>query len=759
MLNIRQVKSFFNGQDLTYRSRSHTFTDSTISKIFSRIIFDTPLTFNLSNLRTSSVGSREFLEQLRHQFDVPEDSWVKESDKIISSLSTIDNPDAKSTIQKIRDCQNVYKRSIESISSDSPEFIKKDLETATRILATNPECIEFIDPKLLSDHPELYEIACKKDHMLIDKVPKALIMGENNILKSAINGDDERFYFIKGVLSDDILRTKLDVVIDLIDHHPTSLMDLNSSIIKLLPDELLEKTLLHMPSLIAHVPQDYLESKTELCLKVLAKDITIIELIPESVLLENQDTIYEIVGKSHDNIRILPEAIIKNKEFIEKFLPAFIDKIAENPGKEEQCKASLLGFKDANLRIFLISKFVECLNAGTLENLPKWKDTSSTTLLFASAIFETWYPSVEQREAFLNYLTIHKSDFKDGAKRQVLLNLLSDMTSLNSEKKIECVLKIISPIQGEVKKDYLSRTLEAFKTFPLVTQSFSSAQIDAFPDLYFETLKTKIIDLFVRKNLLSVDNRDIFLNTFMKSRIPSAIFAYANNISGLENLERMDMLKKFIKEVSENKFSSERHTNNSYKELLVPTVDGRDRLSLWETGASKTIRLNTPLPTDYIMSDSEDWQDLFLCGTEVKGSCQNVFGSPYNNQGLLGYLLDGKVRMLTLKERADGPIKTRCLIKLIKKPDGNPAILLERGYPLDTSIESKTLKDFAKERAEALGLELYEDDHSRDPQVYLESDKINAAGVEYEDAMYKEDPADTYKVCDGIYRVGAKKIE
>ena len=58
-----------------------------------------------------------------------------------------------------------------------------------------------------------------------------------------------------------------------------------------------------------------------------------------------------------------------------------------------------------------------------------------------------------------------------------------------------------------------------------------------------------------------------------------------------------------------------------------------------------------------------------------------------------------------------------------------------------------------------MGLELYEVDHSKIPQIFLESDKPNAAGLEYEDAMYKEDPEDTYKVCDGIYKVGAKKIE
>lgn len=757
MLNIRLVKQFFNGQDLIYKSRSHTFgTDSNISKIFSRIIFDTPSSFNITSLRAHTQGSSEFLTQLGNTFDEREPAMMNESDRIIATLSTIENPEVRATIRKIQENQNIFKSSVEYIRNDSPTFVKKDYATAARVLSSHPECIDEIDKELLDAHPDLYAIACLQDYTIINKVPKELLLENNDIVKNAINGKSENFYYLKEFLTDDILRAHRNDIYAFIDQHPSSIQDLRPQIITELPEALLEKTLMQIPSLLQYIPKELLEAKPELCLKILAKDITISTLIPEKVLMEHQEEIFAIVGNNHVNIRILPEVIIKDKAFIEKFMPAFISLITEDKDKESIVKESLLGFKDPSARIFLISKFIECLNNGTIDNLPKWKDTSSTTILFSSAIFESWKPSPEQRDNFLAYLTLHKTDLKSGDRRQVLINLLSNIHNIPDSKKIEFILKMIEPIAGESRKQYLDRTINAFKAFPLVAASFTPEAISTFTDLHFETLKNQLITKFIDEGLLTEELRETFLTKFMTSRMPAAIFTYSNNLTYDESL--IPALKKFISDVCRDVFIEERHKNNSYKDILVSTLDN-DRRALWEAGTSKGITINTPLPTNYLMSDSEDWQDLFLCGTEVQGSCQNVNGSPYNNKGLLGYLMDGKIRILTLKESIAGPIKARCLIKLIKKPDGKVAMLVEQGYPSDTSIQANTLKRFAKERADALGLDLYEVDHSATPQVFLESDVPNAAGVEYEDAMYKEDPSDTYKVCDGIYKVGAKKIE
>ncbi len=68
---------------------------------------------------------------------------------------------------------------------------------------------------------------------------------------------------------------------------------------------------------------------------------------------------------------------------------------------------------------------------------------------------------------------------------------------------------------------------------------------------------------------------------------------------------------------------------------------------------------------EYLILNTGDLQDLLLCGTEVSGSCQRVDRSPSLNKGLLGYLLDGKHRMIAVKDPDTGKIAARTIIRLL----------------------------------------------------------------------------------------------
>ena len=50
-----------------------------------------------------------------------------------------------------------------------------------------------------------------------------------------------------------------------------------------------------------------------------------------------------------------------------------------------------------------------------------------------------------------------------------------------------------------------------------------------------------------------------------------------------------------------------------------------------------------------------EWEDIFLGGSEVEGSCQRIDGNPSLNKCLLAYCLDGKNPMVAVK-REDGNI-------------------------------------------------------------------------------------------------------
>ncbi len=105
--------------------------------------------------------------------------------------------------------------------------------------------------------------------------------------------------------------------------------------------------------------------------------------------------------------------------------------------------------------------------------------------------------------------------------------------------------------------------------------------------------------------------------------------------------------------------------------------------------------------------NSDDWQDLFLCGTEVLGSCQRIDGQAELNKCLLDYCLDGKNRLLAVKD-ASGKIVARCIFRLLwDEEKGRPVLFQERIYPATCLPEhQKALDGLALEIASEMGCPL-----------------------------------------------------
>lgn len=113
---------------------------------------------------------------------------------------------------------------------------------------------------------------------------------------------------------------------------------------------------------------------------------------------------------------------------------------------------------------------------------------------------------------------------------------------------------------------------------------------------------------------------------------------------------------------------------------------------------------------------SGDWQDLLLCGTEVSGSCQSVSATPDLNKGLIGYLIDGKNKVIVLKDKESGKIIARAVLRVMwdesivneDKTKGGPALFLDKPYPKPCPKElSQALNEGAISKAKAMGLRLY----------------------------------------------------
>lgn len=110
--------------------------------------------------------------------------------------------------------------------------------------------------------------------------------------------------------------------------------------------------------------------------------------------------------------------------------------------------------------------------------------------------------------------------------------------------------------------------------------------------------------------------------------------------------------------------------------------------------------------------DTDDAEDLLLCGTEITGGCQSVDGNFALNRALMGYVVDGKYRMLAAKSD-DGRLAARRMLRLLCDENGLPALFLERLYA-NAGVQSgdpvdEALIDLAKKKADAMGCRLLSD--------------------------------------------------
>ncbi|MBA3602077.1 MAG: hypothetical protein H0W50_00160 [Parachlamydiaceae bacterium] len=102
---------------------------------------------------------------------------------------------------------------------------------------------------------------------------------------------------------------------------------------------------------------------------------------------------------------------------------------------------------------------------------------------------------------------------------------------------------------------------------------------------------------------------------------------------------------------------------------------------------------------------TDDPIDLLLCGTDVAGSCQRLDGGANLNKGLLGYLMDGKNRLLVIKEKNE-KIVARCMLKLLW--DGEQPVLYREDFYPDTltKLQRDALEHLAKKLSVKLNVPL-----------------------------------------------------
>ncbi|NGX57989.1 MAG: hypothetical protein K940chlam3_00890, partial [Chlamydiae bacterium] len=103
----------------------------------------------------------------------------------------------------------------------------------------------------------------------------------------------------------------------------------------------------------------------------------------------------------------------------------------------------------------------------------------------------------------------------------------------------------------------------------------------------------------------------------------------------------------------------------------------------------------------WMLVNSDDPLDLFLAGTEVSGSCQRVGGSACLNKGLMGYVMDGKHRIIAIKDEHNKIVGRSIFRLLFDEKNQTPVLYYECVYPGTLKSEYKgAMQAFANECAE-----------------------------------------------------------
>ena len=134
-------------------------------------------------------------------------------------------------------------------------------------------------------------------------------------------------------------------------------------------------------------------------------------------------------------------------------------------------------------------------------------------------------------------------------------------------------------------------------------------------------------------------------------------------------------------------------------ELIRDLTSFKDSLAL-------TILRSEPC----VVTNTDKWEDLFLSGTEVIGSCQSIRSSSGTNRCLMGYVIDAKNRMIAVKSSKTGQIESRAIFRLLLSDEG-PVLFLDRIYskfPTAPKEHTGAIYKHAKSIADNLGLALYE---------------------------------------------------
>jgi hypothetical protein len=362
---------------------------------------------------------------------------------------------------------------------------------------------------------------------------------------------------------------------------------------------------------------------------------------------------------------------------------------------------SIADFPHSNLKWRMIVQAIETAKndpaSFQLEQKPHWR------LILSMLVQKSCSPEVGD----LILKASNNKFFKDGKNQKSLLEallLLSENDQIDKASKNRLLQKLVSPLKGplagaEAITAFGEHSQHLLALLTIGTNSFCTAHDNR---TLFELMQAAFLDFFPLE--IPQNFQTDYAKTFGSARSPVAFIIYAAKLKTLNNPRLLQDFARYVNGVFRRDFIAQRHSlaDNPHLEFIAkshPAV-----VEKWFEEIPSIILKDPQL----VAIDSENPIDLLFAGSEVVGSCQAIDGDPEINQGLLGYLLDGKIRMITLKTKKGDKEKIigRALLKLLW--DGEkPVLFLERLYVnRHDPIYKNTIVEMAERKAKSLGVDL-----------------------------------------------------
>lgn len=337
----------------------------------------------------------------------------------------------------------------------------------------------------------------------------------------------------------------------------------------------------------------------------------------------------------------------------------------------------------------------------------------------------------------------------DNEDKFMIINALANLGGRpENARQVLHALQLISAIISIGHAEKLKRSNLSDGASQAASSSTEVVNQHAFTTKQLEQILINLLTETLGKALESSWSQEKYLKTFSTFREPYAIFTYIGSINKLPEYHRIkaiEALTAYVIAVLNRTYKADRYdpeTNIHLKTLF----EGRDALraewikgdkveeadligassSAASSGSSDMVESpafseqknvkDNPLGDDDRIDiiDTDEAEDILLCGDEVLGSCQRLNGNPNLNKGLLGYLLNGQTRMVAVKDHGTGKILGRCLLRLLwDETHEKPALFQERCYfgnVADVNRIETLLDRMCSRRAAAMDCQLYKTD-------------------------------------------------